>query len=107
MIIIAVDTSNKDVITDAITRLVTFIIDKVTKDVVGGQRFTQPSRYDVFWKASGNDDDQQVRARALQDRWSRPSGDGDVICTCSGDDFCVGRANAKHWGSRAKRCCPA
>ena len=89
-------------------RLVTIIIAKVTKDVVGvsGQRFARPSRYDVCGKASGNYDDQQVRARALQDRWSRPSGNGDVICTCSGDDFCVGRANAKHRGNRAKRCCP-
>ena len=56
-------------------------------------------------KASGNDP--QVGAWALLDRWSGPSGDGDVICTGSGNDFECAGAKALHQGKWAKRCCPA
>ena len=60
-----------------------------------------PDRHDMacVGKASGNDP--RVGARALPDRWSRPSGDGDVICTCSGDDFCVCRAKPQRYSTGA------
>ena len=52
-------------------------------------------------KASGNDP--RVGVRAHQNRWTRLSGDGDVICTCSSDDFCACRAEAQHRGKGAKQ----